>query len=601
MKQAGRLFDCISVQADRPLPDLLNAKSSGQWQAYTTEAVHRKVYELAAALLRMGIGGGGGNVEQRDKIAIISPGRPEWIITDLAVQLTGAILVPLYPNTGEREIAQILSETEAKCVFTGDCALTDVILSIKGQTPSVQSVFCFNDDSKGTFWETLLQDISPIERNRINQIAAGIHTDDICTIIYTSGTMGSPKGVMLSHGNIMSNITSAFPVLDQIPRPQNRALSFLPLNHIFEKMVMYIYLFNGFSVYFAENMESIGANMRETGPNVFTAVPRLLEKVFERILAEGQKLRGIKAKIFNWSVHLASKYEISGNSPWYKFQQYFADRLVYSKWRKAVGGNIQAIVVGSSACPVRLERIFTAAGIVIMEGYGLTETSPVIAVNHYFSSGRKFGTVGQLLDDVQVTIADDGEILCKGPNVFKGYYRNEELTREVMQDSWFHTGDIGSRDEQGFLRITDRKKEIFKTSGGKYVAPMPIENRMKESLYIEQMMVLGAGKKFVAALIVPAFGQLGKWCSDRNLPCSTPAEMVHQPEVVAMIQSVIDHYNREFNHVEQVKKFVLLPTEWTIESGELTPTSKMKRRIILDKYAKEIDSIYESDGTVPEL
>jgi long-chain acyl-CoA synthetase len=417
----------------------------------------------------------------------------------------------------------------------------------------------------------------------------------VATIIYTSGTTGHPKGVMLTHNNILSNAKTSGDILMQVPMVNKRALSFLPLNHIFEKMVAYIYLFYGFSIYYAESMDTIGANLREAKPYIFTAVPRLLEKVFERIMTEGQKLTGIKRKIFLWAISLGEQYELEGKNPWYNLKLAIANKLVFSKWREALGGNVQCILIGSSACPLRLEKIFTAGKIDVLEGYGLTETSPVIAVNRYKKSERKFGTVGPLLDGVQVKIDQDGEILCKGPNIMIGYYKKPELTAEVLVDGWFHTGDIGELDKDGFLKITDRKKEIFKTSGGKYIAPTPIENRMKECMFIEQMMVVGAGKKFASALIVPSFTNLKLWCKENKVEYLSNEEIVSNEQVIRLFQSAINSYNPEFNHVEQIKKFVLLPEEWSIDNGELTPTGKMKRRVILEKYKTEIDTMYESE------
>jgi long-chain acyl-CoA synthetase len=441
----------------------------------------------------------------------------------------------------------------------------------------------------------LLKPVNDFDRNKIKTISAAIKEDDVTTIIFTSGTTGRPKGVMLTHKNIASNVSGSGEVLNQIPMADKRALSFLPLNHIFEKMCSYIYLFYGFSIYYAESMETIGFNMKEVKPYIFTAVPRLLEKVFEKIMIEGQKLKGVKRKIFLWSIKVAEQFENTGKSPLYRLKLTLADKLVYSKWRNAIGGNVKAIVVGSSACPARLERIFTSAGMVVLEGYGLTETSPVISVNQYDPHYRRFGSVGLLIKDVQVKIAADGEILTKGPGVMVGYYKNPELTAEVLEDGWFHTGDIGQMDKDGFLKITDRKKEIFKTSGGKYVAPGPIENRMKESPFIEQMMVVGAERKFTTALIVPSYPNLKLWCDQNKLSFSSNQEIVNDAAVIALFQSIIESANSEFNHVEQVKKFRLLQHEWTIDGSELTPTGKMKRRAILDKYNTEIEKMYAGD------
>jgi len=590
--KALRLFDCMAIQAKEPRPDLLNAKVNGVWTSYSTQQVHEMVSQLAVALLKSGISAGDCTVEGRDKVGLISSGRPEWIITDLAVQQTGAVLVPLYPNTNAKEIEQILIEAEVKIMFISNKELYEKINSIHQNVPSLKAIYTFDQLEECRNWTELLEPVTEDERRNLLTTSDKIHEDDITTIIYTSGTTGRPKGVMLTHKNVLSNAMASGDVLAQIPIEEKRAFSFLPVNHIFEKMCSYIYLFFGFSIYYAESMDTIGPNIREVQPYIFTAVPRVIEKVFERIIGEGKKLSGIKSKIFLWSIKIADHFEINGKSRLYKLKLAIADKLVYSKWRAALGGNVKAIVVGSSACPVRLERIFTAAGIVILEGYGLTETSPVISVNNYAPERRKLGTVGPLLRDVQVKIADDGEILCKGPNVMPGYYKNPELTAEVLQDGWFHTGDIGELDKDQFLRITDRKKEIFKTSGGKYVAPLPIENKMKENYFIEQMMVAGAGKKFASALIVPSYANLKPWCKKNHIPDLSNEELVKDSRVIALYQTIVNDFNPEFNHVEQIKKFTILPDEWTVESGELTPTGKMKRKIITEKYNNEIEEMY---------
>jgi long-chain acyl-CoA synthetase len=597
MNNSGRLFDIINGNVLKNKTDLLNAKVNGAWKSYSTSDVQEKIYQLAAALLAMGISANDGTIEGRDKVGLISNGRPEWLIVDMAVQLTGAVLVPLYPNTSLKEIEQILIEAEVKCMFVSDAELCEKVTEVRDHVPTLKSVYSFNQLSDCANWETLLKPVSDADRTKIIAIANQIEEDDIATIIFTSGTTGRPKGVMLTHKNIVSNVIAAHSILEDIPMAEKRSLSFLPLNHIFEKTATYLYLYNGFSIYYAEGMDTIGANMKEVKPYVFTAVPRVLEKVFEKIITEGQKLSGIKRKIFLWSIEIAEQFENSGKSAWYNLQLAVADKLVFSKWRAAIGGNVKAIVVGSSACPVRLERIFTAAKMVILEGYGLTETSPIITANRYSPANRRFGTVGVLIDDVQVKIAEDGEILCKGPNIMVGYYKNTGLTAEVLIDGWFHTGDIGEMSKDGFLKITDRKKEIFKTSGGKYVAPVPIENRMKESPYIEQMMVIGAERKFTSALIVPSYHNLKLWCDQNKVTFSSNQEIVGHPSVVALFQSVVNSYNTEFNHVEQVKKFTLLCDEWTIDGGELTPTGKMKRRIILEKYKKEIEKMYTNESS----
>jgi long-chain acyl-CoA synthetase len=595
MEKVTRLFDCLAIQAKEPKINLLNGKVNGTWKSYSTQDMHTLINQLAMALLDLGVTQGDGTTEGRDKVGLISNGRPEWLITDLAVQQTGAILVPLYPNTSSRELEQILNEAEVKYLFISSEDLCDKIIEIRGHIPSLKAIYTFDEVNGCTNWLKLLKPLPGDYREKLNKICDTITGNTVATIIYTSGTTGRPKGVMLTHKNIMSNVLASGDVLNQIPISEKRALSFLPLNHIFEKTCTYIYLVYGFSIYYAESMDTIGANMKEAQPYIFTAVPRLLEKVFEKIMVEGQKLSGIKREIFLWSVTVAGQFEIGNKNPWYKLKLAVADKLVYSKWRNAIGGNVKAIVIGSSACPIKLEKIFTAAGMVVMEGYGLTETSPVISVNSYQESGRRFGTVGKLIKDVEVKIAEDGEILCKGPNIMEGYYRNSEMTAEVVIDGWFHTGDIGVLDSDGFLKITDRKKEIFKTSGGKYVAPLPIENKMKENHFIEQMMVVGAGKKFTAALIVPSYTNLRPWCDQNSITFTSTKQLVKDSRVIALYQSIVNGFNPEFNHVEQVKKVLILPDEWSIDSGELTPTGKMKRKVITEKYEAEIESMYAGE------
>jgi long-chain acyl-CoA synthetase len=594
MDKATRLFDCMALQAEAPVRNLLNAKENGVWTAYSTRQVHGMIDQLSIALLNLGVSPGNGTTEGRDKIALISNGRPEWLIVDLAVQQIGAILVPLYPNSNSKELEQILNESDVKYVFVSNNDLCGKITEVKGNIPSLKEIYSFDEVAGCRCWTELLKPLHEGDKERITTISDTVTGGDVTTIIYTSGTTGHPKGVMLTHKNILTNVLDSSKVLNQIPAEHKSSLSFLPLNHIFEKMCTYIYLFNGFAISYAESMDTIGPNLREVKPDIFTAVPRLLEKVFERIMDAGQKLTGIKKKIFLWSIKVAEEFEIN-HGPMYAIKLAIADKLVYSKWREAVGGNVKAIVVGSSATPIKLEKIFTAAKIVILEGYGLTETSPVIAVNQYLPNMRKFGTVGPLLGDVQVKIAEDGEILCKGSNVMAGYYKNPEMTADVMQDGWFHTGDIGVLDEGKFLKITDRKKEIFKTSGGKYVAPLPIENKMKENHFIEQMMVIGSERKYVAALIVPSYTNLLPWCKENDILFINHNELVKDKRVLELFKGAINELNPEFNHVEQIKKIALLPNEWSVESGELTPTGKMKRKVIMEKYQDIIDSLYSDN------
>jgi long-chain acyl-CoA synthetase len=424
-----------------------------------------------------------------------------------------------------------------------------------------------------------------------------IKPNELATILYTSGTTGFPKGVMLSHHNILDNIMNVEELLVPVCGASDRALSFLPLNHIFERVISYIYIFRGVSIYYAENLDTIGDNLKEVKPNLFSTVPRLLEKVYEKIMNKGRELTGIKKNLFFWAVAVGSRFEVDKNMGLaYNIQLAIANKLIFSKWREALGGNVKAIVTGAAACQVRLLKVFTAAKITIMEGYGLTETSPVISVNQFGASGRRFGTVGKVIKNVEVKLAEDGEICCKGSNVMMGYYKRPDLTAECIdKDGWFHTGDIGVWVEGQFLKITDRKKEIFKTSGGKYVAPQPIENKMKESPFIEQMIVVGPERKFTAALIVPAFANLKTWCEKNGIEATTNDQMVHHPKVQEHYKAIIEKYNPQFNPVEQVKKFELLNAEWTINGGELTPTLKLKRKVIMEKYGDAVERIYASD------
>jgi long-chain acyl-CoA synthetase len=468
------------------------------------------------------------------------------------------------------------------------------VLSIRDKVPSLREIYTFEHVVNARHWKELLTQATPEDLARIPSIAEKIRYEDLATIIYTSGTTGTPKGVMLSHKNILSNVMAC---LECLPPGSIRALSFLPLNHIFERMLTYIYLYNGSPIYYAESMDTIGENLKEVKPQMFTTVPRLLEKVYDRIMQKGSELTGLKKKLFFWAHGLAEKFEI--NKPMalgYRLQLALANKLIFSKWREALGNNLICIVSGGAACQVRLIRIFTAAKIPVMEGYGLTETSPVISVNRYEVHGRKFGTVGPILSGVDVLIAEDGEILCKGPGIMMGYYKRSDLTTEaVSADGWFHTGDIGVLDEGKFLKITDRKKEMFKTSGGKYVAPLTIENKLKESMLIEQIMIVGPERKFVGALIVPSFPNLRNWCRQNGIEDTGNEELIRNPVIIALYQDIVESYNKYFSHVEQVKRFQLLPAEWSIETGEMTPKLSLKRKVITEKYRDTINKIY-SEG-----
>jgi long-chain acyl-CoA synthetase len=600
MTEPRRLFDCLEYNLEKtPLDDMLAAKEGGQWHQYSTQQVKEIVDRLSAGLMNLGIGSGDMSVEGRDKIAVLSKNRPEWLMLDLAVQQIGAVLTPVYPTINVNELQFILNDARVKLVFVNDQELYHKVISIKDSIPSVKEVFTFDHVPKAKYWKDILPELTPECLQKIKQASEKIRYEDLATIIYTSGTTGTPKGVMLSHRNILSNVMDSRPYFDEIGITNERALSFLPLNHIFERMVSYIYLFMGVKIYYAESLDTIGENLREVKPALFTTVPRLLEKTYEKIMAKGAELKGIAKKVFLWAVEVGKDFEINKNrGVWYNMKLAIANRLVFKKWRAALGGNVKAIVTGSAACQVKLLKIFTSARIVVMEGYGLTETSPVIAVNRYVEKNRMFGTVGPIIQNVEVKIAEDGEILCKGPNIMIGYYKQPGLTTEVLKDGWFHTGDIGilidnPRDSANkFLKITDRKKELFKTSGGKYVAPQPIENKFKESRWIEQMMVVGAERKFAAALIVPAFGVLKEWCAAQGMSYPGNDVIIKNEKIIAIFKDTVERYNQFFNHVEQIKKFELLPNEWTIDGGELTPTLKLKRKVIMEKYRDAIERIY---------
>ena len=572
---------------------MLAGKAAGQWKKHSTEEVAEIVNQLSAGLLALGIGPNDMSVEGRDKVAILSKNRPEWVMLDLAVQQIGALLTPIYPTINVNELEFVLNDAQVKMVFVNDEDTFHKVMSIKNRVPSLKEVFTFEHVANGRHWKEVMALSTPEGIAQIKPIADKIAYEDAVTIIYTSGTTGTPKGVMLSHRNILSNVLACIPCFP--PGDEMRSLSFLPLNHIFERMVTYLYLFRGTAIYYAESLETIGENLKEVQPNMFTTVPRLLEKVYDKIMQKGNELTGMKKKLFFWAHSLAEKFEINKDQgAWYNFQLSLANKLIFSKWREGLGGELKCIVTGGAACQVRLIRIFTAARIPIMEGYGLTETSPVISVNRYQEDGRMFGSVGPLIDEVEVKIAEDGEILSRGPNVMMGYYKRPDLTAEVITaDGWFHTGDIGMMVENKFLKITDRKKELFKTSGGKYVAPLPIENKLKESPFIEQVMLVGSERKFVGALIVPSFPNLKDWCRkngvDENL---SPQEMIHQPRIIEMFKDLVESFNKYFNHVEQVKKFELLADEWGVDTGEMTPKLSLKRKVIMEKYRDAVERIY---------
>jgi long-chain acyl-CoA synthetase len=594
MNENSRLFDYIDFQLNKfPKPDMFCGKENGNWIKYSTAEVKTIVNELSAALLKLGVSGNDMTIENQDKIALISKNRPEWLMLDMACQQIGAALCPIYPTTNVSELEFIFNDATVKHVFVSGQEILEKVNIIKGNVPSLMNIYSFDELPAVPFWKTLLSGITTADLEKMEAVKANIKAEHCATIIYTSGTTGTPKGVMLSHRNIVTNVINSknsFPFTDDV---NGRALSFLPLNHIFERMVSFIYISSGASIYYAESLDTIAENLKEVKPTLFSTVPRLLEKTYEKIMAKGAELTGIKRKLFYWSVDLANDYDnIKPKGIGYKLQLAVAKKLIFSKWKEALGGSIKFIVTGGAACQVRLIRIFTAAGIPIYEGYGPTENSPVISVNCQKKGGTKFGTVGLVIEGQQVKLEADGEICVKGPSVMMGYYKRPDLTAETIIDGWLHTGDIGIFEDGKYLKITDRKKELFKTSGGKYVAPQPIENKMKESPFVEQMMVVGAEQKFVGALIVPSLNNLKEWMLHKEIPFTTIEDAIHHPKVLNLYKELIDSFNKFFNHVEQIKKFELLPNEWTIDSGELTPTLKLKRKVIMEKYKPAFDRIY---------
>ncbi len=589
-----RLFDCIDHQLQNfPKADMLAAKENGVWVKYSTQMVADIANRLSAGLLEMGVSGNDFTPEGSDKIAIISNNRPEWVFTDLAVQQLGAILVPVYPTTNPLELAFILNDAAVKFVFVSSIDLYEKAKDVCVNVPSVKNIYCFDKIEGVLHWSELTNLANEANLQKVNTIKAGIPSSHLATIIYTSGTTGTPKGVMLMHSNIYSNVAFAkasFPFEDA---PETKTLSFLPLNHIFEKMVTYIYLYSGIGIYYAESLDTIGDNLKEIKPNGFTTVPRLLEKVFEKIMLKGAELKGVKRDLFYWAVALAEKYDnIESGGWWYNIQLAIANKLIFNKWRDALGGNISFIVTGGAACQVKLLRIFNAAQIPVYEGYGPTENSPVISVNRKQKGGTKIGTVGPPVDGIQVKLAEDGEICVAGPCVMLGYYKRPDLTAETVVDGWLLTGDIGVWVDDKYLKITDRKKELFKTSGGKYVAPQPIENKLKESPFVEQVMVVGAERKFVGALIVPSIPTLKEWMREKNIPFTTTEDALHHPKVLELYRELVESFNTFFNHVEQIKKFELIPREWSIETGEMTPKLSLKRKVVMEKFKDAVERIY---------
>ena len=591
MASITRLFDFPYHQLEKyNIPDALATKVNGEWEKTSTEEYVKKANAISRALLRLGL-------QKNDKIAVISSNnRSEWHIMDIGILQTGAQNVPVYPTITEEDYEYILNHSEVSYCFVSDEEVLNKVNAIKANVPKLKEVYSFNEISGCKNWNELLElGKDESNQNEVEERKNNVDPLELATIIYTSGTTGRPKGVMLSHNNIVSNVLNS---ASRIPfeAGKSKALSFLPICHIYERMVTYIYQFYGVAIYFGESIEKISDNVKEVQPNVMTGVPRLIEKVYEKIIAKGSELTGIKKKLFFWAVSVGLRYEPdNANGWWYGVQLALARKLIFSKWKAGLGGKLDLIVNGSAALQPRLARVFAAAEIYVMEGYGLSETSPVISVNDTRNGGFKIGTAGKIIDNVEVKIAEDGEILCKGPNVMMGYYKDEEKTKEAIIDGYFHTGDIGQVDADGFLKITDRKKEMFKTSGGKYIAPQLIENAMKQSRFIAEIMVIGDGEKLPAAFIQPDFEFVKSWAKKKGISIKSNEELVENKDVRARFQEEINGINTKFGHWEQIKKFELTPDVWSIDGGHLTPTMKLKRKSIMEIYKKLYDTIYKKD------
>lgn len=584
MSSATRLFDYLKDNQPAAGRELLLAKRSANgWKEYHKGEIIDLVDNLSRGILSKGL-------KKGDRVALMSGNRPEWNIVDFACNQIGVALVPLYPTLSAQDLSYIINDADVKLIFVSNQELTEKAAHVLNENQLNIDIYTFDDIAQHKNYNELIEagkkqamDLAPYND--------AVKPEDLLTLIYTSGTTGKPKGVCLTHHNIISNVEACTHLLTE---DITKALSFLPLCHIFERMVVYLYISNGVHIYYAENLDNIVADINDVKPQVFTTVPRVLEKVYDKVIEKGKALTGIKKSLFFWAVNLGHEFkEPLRNAAFYNFKLSIARKLIFSKWQEALGGNIKFIISGGAALQERLARVFWAAGIKVLEGYGLTETSPVIAVNSWDPKDVKFGSVGRVLKNLDVKIAEDGEILVKGPSISPGYYKNDEATKEAIDtQNYFHTGDIGELTPDGFLRITDRKKEMFKTAGGKYIAPQVLENKLMESTLIAQVMVIGENQRFPAALIVPAFEELEKYCNFKGIPFESKEKSIQDAQILEKYQQEINKANANFGHWEQIKKFVLLPTEWTIDNGELTPKLSLKRKVILQKFDAMIKKIY---------
>jgi long-chain acyl-CoA synthetase len=586
--EVTRIFDLLPYHEAtfKPKPDVVASKENGEWSRYSIRQYREIVDNISYGFLAMG-------VQPGDKIAQISSNRAEWNFVDMAILQVGGVHVPIYSTISESDYNYILNHAEVKFVFISGQELLRKIEHILPEISHIKEVYTYKaQDGRKHLNDLVELGKQKADKAQLEARKAAVMPEDVATIIYTSGTTGNPKGVMLTHHNIIAN----FKECAYIPPfgEEAKAVSYLPLCHVYERMLNYLYHYLGFSIYYAENLGTITDNMKEVQPEILSTVPRLLEKIYDKLFATGHKLTGMKRWIFFWALHLALRYELKGANGWlYELKRKLYDRLVYVKWREALGGKHLLVISGGAALQPRLARMFTCAGINVLEGYGLTETSPVIAVNDLTETGMKFATVGRVLKNVVVKIGDDGEILCKGPCVMKGYYKDPETTRQAIdEEGWFHTGDLGRLEPEGHLKITGRKKELFKTSFGKYISPQPIEDTFKESLFIDQIVVVGEHQKFAGALIVPDFTFLRSYCAVKEIPYTTNAEVISLPRIRKRFKTEVDRYNKLFGDTEKIKSWDLLDTEWTFETGEITPTLKLKRNVIAEKYKDKIAKLF---------
>lgn len=588
--ETKRVFDILDkLKTYAPKADLLNAKENKKWVSYSFNDLVSGANYTSAGLLKLGLVPG-------DVVAIMAANCPEWNYVDYGSQQVAMPTAPIFPTISNDDLKYILNHCEAKIIFISEKATWKKLAAIENELPHLKYVFSFHPiEGVKPFSEFIEIGKQALDLEKINSIKNKVVETDLLTLLYTSGTTGQPKGVMISHKNLMSNVLIARHIAPFTNKW--KALSFLPLNHVYERFLNTLYLFQGVSIYYAESFETIGDNCREIHPQIFVAVPRVLERVLDKITSTGEKLEGFKKKIFDWSMSLAERYELEGNGLFYEMQRKIADKLVYSKWRQAVGGEVWGIVSGGAALNPRLERIFYCAGLNCLQGYGLTETCVVVSVNRFEKEKRKFGTVGLVVENSEVKIAEeDGEILMKGPSLMMGYYKNPEATAEVIdKDGWFHTGDIGIFIDGKFLKITDRKKEIFKSSAGKYISPVAIENKLKESRYIEQCMVIGEGQKFASALIIPNFSNIKELLAKDAIEWTSNAEMMEHEELKKIISEHVKKINATLAPFEQVKRYQLINAVWAVESGEITPKLSLKRKNIAEKNKEIIHKIFGVD------